>query len=400
MARGDGRNKRTGFSTRAIHLGYDPFKNQRSLTPPVYMTSTYAFESAEEGGAVFSGETPGFTYGRTLNPTQALLQERLASLEDGEAALAFASGIGAISTLFWTLCRAGDIVLCDKILYGSTYAFLKKGLAKFHVDVRFVDLNDEDALASALGLRPRILYFETPANPNLRLIDVARVCEAARAAGALSVVDNTFATPYLQRPLTLGADLVVHSMTKYLGGHGDLLAGAVIGPKETVELLRKEGLRFNTGATISPLNAFLVMRGLKTLELRMERHCISAQSVAGFLASHPKVAQVHYPYLENSTDLDLAKKQMSAGGGLVSFELRGGMEAGRRFINALEMTLCAVSLGDAETLAQHPASMTHFTYSKEERAEVGITDGLIRLSIGLENLSDILDDFSEALEKA
>ena len=263
----------------------------------------------------------------------------------------------------------------------------------------FVDLNDTEKRAEALSRRPRIVYFESPANPNLRLVDIAAVGADAKAVGALTVIDNTFATPALQRPLALGADIVIHSMTKYLGGHGDLLAGAVVGPKEITERLRKEGLRFYTGATLSPINVFLVLRGLKTLELRMKRHSESAAAVARLLAGHPKVAEVHYPYLEGAPARELAGRQMSDGGGLVSFELKGGVQAGKAFIGALEMVLCAVSLGDAETLAQHPASMTHSTYSPEERARYGITDGLVRLSIGLENTEDILDDIAQALEK-
>ena len=391
-------NRRPGFSTRAIHEGYDPFENRRSLTAPIYMTSTFAFEDAEEGGAVFAGEVKGYTYGRTMNPTQALLQQRMASLEEGEEALVFSSGMGAISNAFWTLCKAGDLVVCDKILYGSTYAFFTKGLAKFGVEPVFVDLNDPEARAAALARRPRIVYFESPANPNLRIVDIAAVAAEARAVGAISMIDNTFATPALQRPLTLGVDLVVHSMTKYLGGHGDLLAGAVVGSSEHLVPMRKEGLRFLTGATISPLNAFLVLRGLKTLEIRMARHCESASAVAAFLSGHPKVAGVYYPFLAGSADEALARRQMSAGSGLVSFELSGGVVAGRDFVRGLEMIHCAVSLGDAETLVQHPASMTHSTYSSEERARYGITDGLIRLSIGLENGEDILEDIEQALE--
>ncbi len=392
-------NKQPGFSTRAIHEGYDPFDNRRALTAPIYMTSTFAFEDAEEGGAVYAGEVAGYTYGRTMNPTQGLLQQRLASIEEGEEALVFSSGMGAISNAFWTLCKAGDRVVCDKILYGSTFAFFTKGLAKFGVDVEFIDLNDPEARAAALARRPRVVYFESPANPNLRIVDIAAVAAEARAAGAISMIDNTFATPALQRPITLGVDLVVHSMTKYLGGHGDLLAGAIVGASEHLTPMRKEGLRFLTGATISPLNAFLVLRGLKTLEIRMARHSESAAAVASFLAGHPKVAEVNYPLLAGSPDEALARRQMSAGSGLVSFELTGGVAAGKAFIDALEMVHCAVSLGDAETLAQHPASMTHSTYSAEDRARYGITDGLIRLSIGLENSEDILEDIERALEK-
>ncbi|MEM7171518.1 MAG: aminotransferase class I/II-fold pyridoxal phosphate-dependent enzyme [Pseudomonadota bacterium] len=395
----DRQNHRMGFDTTAIHLGHDPAETKGALTPPVYMTSTYAFPSTEEGAALFRGEGDGFIYGRTKNPTQALLEERLAALEEAEAGMATASGMGAITTTFWSLLQAGDRVIIDHTLYGSTFAFFTQGLPKFGIETVPVDLSRIDLLEQTLAKGAQAVYFESPANPNLRVLDIAAIAEQAHAAGAMVVVDNTFATPALQRPISLGADLVVHSATKYLGGHGDLLAGLVLGPAETLKKIRTFGLRFMTGATISPWTAFLVLRGLKTLSLRMERHCSTALAIAELLARHPAVDRVTYPGLEKSPDHLLATRQMSGFGGLVAFELKGGLKAGFHFMDALELVTRAVSLGDAETLVQHPASMTHSTYSPEERAQHGIGDGLVRLSAGLENPEDILEDIAQALEQ-
>jgi methionine-gamma-lyase len=396
----DRRNRPLGFATRAIHHGYEPKTAHGSLTPPVYMTSTYAFETVEEGAALLRGEKPGYFYGRTRNPTQALLEARLAELEGGESALALASGMGAISATLWTLLSAGDEVVVDETLYGNTYALVTSGLARFGVNARIVDFTRPDAVQAALTPATKLVYFETPANPNMRVIDIAAVASLAHRAGARVVVDNTFCSPAIQRPLEHGADLVVHSMTKFLGGHGDLLAGALVGPRDVTNQVRMHGLRYLTGATIAPLTAFLVLRGLKTLELRMERHSASALVLARFLEGHPRVRSVAYPGLPGFPAHAVVSRQMSAGGGLLSFELDGGLEAGARFMNALRLVTRAVSLGDAETLVQHPASMTHAQYPPEERRAHGIADGLIRLSVGLENVADIQDDLEQALDTA
>ena len=390
-------NRALGPSTRAIHLGYDPAESQGALTPPVFMTSTYAFETAEAGGEMFRGERGGYIYGRTKNPTQNLLEERLASLEGAAAGLATASGMGAISATMWTLLNAGDEVLVDHTLYGSTFAYFTRGLTRFGITVHLADFTKIDEIEAKLTPEIKLVYFETPANPNLRVIDISAVAERARAAAALVVVDNTFCSPVLQRPIELGADLVVHSATKYLGGHGDLLGGAVLGSAETVKQIRMNGLRALTGATISPHTAFLILRGLKTLGLRLERHSTSAQIVAEMLEKHPKVAWVGYPGLRSFPQYELARRQMAAPGGLIAFELKGGLSAGMSFMNALELITRAVSLGDAETLVQHPASMTHSTYTPQERAAHGISDGLVRLSVGLEDVEDILADLEEGL---
>jgi len=295
------------------------------------------------------------------------------------------------------LLKAGDTIVADQTLYGCTFGYLEHGLARLGIAVRFADLTQPAALSAALDAQTRVVFFETPANPNMRLVDIAAVSAIARRHGALTIVDNTYCTPCLQRPLELGADLVVHSATKYLGGHGDLLAGAVIGTRELIDQIRFFGVKEMTGACISALDAYLVLRGLKTLELRMERHCASAQTLAELLEAHPAVTQVWYPGLTSFSQAELARRQMSRAGGMIALELRGGYEAGVRFMDRLQLVTRAVSLGDCETLAQHPASMTHATYAPEERARHGISEGLVRLSVGLETCADLAADLTQAL---
>ena len=291
---------------------------------------------------------------------------------------------------------AGDRIVVDNTLYGSTFAFFSHGISRFGVEVTVADLTDLDAAERSIE-GAKAVYFETPANPNMRIIDIAKVSRIAHAAGAMVVVDNTFCSPILQRPLAHGADMVVHSATKFLGGHGDLLGGLLVGPADVLTKVRTQGLRFMTGATPAPINAFLIMRGMKTLALRMRQHSSSAQEVAELLARHPKVASVAYPGLADFPQRALARRQMDMMGGLIAFELKGGMSAGMQMMNAVSLISRAVSLGDAKTLIQHPASMTHSTYTAEERAEHGISDGLVRLSVGLEDTPDILADIEHAL---
>lgn len=390
-----------GFSTTAIHHGYDPESHQGALVPPIYLTSTFTFPTAEYGGRCFAGEAAGYFYTRIANPTLALLEARIAALEGGAAAVAFGSGMGAITSTLWTLLRPGDEILVDTTVYGCTFAFLHHGIGEFGVRVRHVDMADLDALAQALQSRPRMVFFETPANPNMRVTDIAAVAALAKHAGALVVVDNTYCTPYLQRPLSLGADIVVHSATKYISGHGDVTAGLMVAASaELAQRVRLQGLKDLTGAALSPQDAALLLRGLKTLALRMDRHCDNAMRLASLLAMHPGVARVHFPGLERDPGHAVAARQMRRFGGMVAFELRGGVEAGRRFMNALRMVARAVSLGDAESLAQHPASMTHSAYTPEQRAAHGISEGLVRLSAGLEDPDDLLADVAQALDVA
>lgn len=391
------RDRTAGFATRAIHHGYDPQSEQGALTPPLHLTSTFAFESAEAGGEMFAGTRKGHIYSRISNPTLDLLERRVADLEGAEAGLATASGMGAITSVLWTFLTPGDEVIVDKTLYGCTFAFMRHGLSRFGVTITHVDLSDPANLVPALNDKTKLVYFETPANPNMRLVDIAAIAEIAHASGIKVVVDNTYASPALTRPIELGADFVVHSATKYLGGHGDLIAGMVVGRAEDLARVRLEGLKDMTGAVLAPFNAMLILRGLKTLELRMARHSETAGVIARMLAAHPAVAVVHYPGLESFPQHDLAKRQMAKFGGMIAFELKGGYTAGIAMMNRLELIQRAVSLGDAETLIQHPASMTHSTYSPAERREFGIADGLIRLSVGLEDAPDLLADLEQAL---
>ena len=387
------------FATRSVHAGYDSSDNEGSLNPPIYMTSTFAFDSVEQGARRFAGEQQGHFYSRISNPTQEVLETRLADLEEGEAALATASGIGAITATLWTLIGPGDQILVDETLYGCTFSFMEHGLKKFGVDICYADFTNHAEVKANLTNKTKVVYFETPVNPNMRVIDIAAISALAKGYnGDIKVmVDNTYCTPALQRPLTMGADLVVHSATKYLGGHGDLIAGAVVGDAETIQQIRLFGLKDMTGAVISPMTVFLILRGIKTLQLRMERHCQNAQAIAEMLEQHPAVESVFFPGLKNDPWHEVASKQMDDFGGMIALELKGGHEAGVRMLNKLKLAKLAVSLGDAETLIQHPASMTHSVYTPEERAEHGINDGLVRISAGLEALEDIIADLEQAL---
>lgn len=390
-------HKHQGFATRAIHLGYDPRDHQGALTPPLHLSSTFAFETAEAGGDIFAGEREGYFYSRISNPTLDLLEKRIASLEGAEAGLALASGMGAITSTLWTLLSPGDELLVDKTLYGCTFAFMNHGLSKFGIQITHVDMTQPHLVQAAMSDKTKVVYFETPANPNMRLVDITAMSKIAHAHGATVIVDNTYATPYLTRPIEFGADLVLHSATKYLGGHGDLVAGLVVGKADMIQNIRLVGMKDMTGAVMAPLNALLVQRGLKTLALRMERHSDTAQEVAEWLAMQPGVASVSYPGLKQFGQYDLAQRQMARPGGMIAFEMIGGIAAGRDLMNALTLIQRAVSLGDAETLIQHPATMTHSTYAPEERAAHGISDGLVRLSIGLEDAGDILTDLDQAM---
>ncbi|MDC0163854.1 methionine gamma-lyase [Gammaproteobacteria bacterium] len=394
------KSKEQGFSTRAIHAGYKPASHNGALNPPVYLNATYTFDSIAEGQQRFAGETAGYVYARVGNPTQTVLEKRLATLEGGEAAVAVASGIGAITALLWTFIKTGDEIIADKTLYGCTFAFMEHGLSRFGIQVNFVDLTETDALAAAMTSKTRFVFFETPTNPNMRIINIQEVTELAHAHGARVIVDNTYGTPYLQRPLECGADFVVHSMTKYLSGHGDLIAGAIIGPADDMKSVRSVGLKDMTGAVLSAFDSFLILRGVKTLELRMERHCESALTLARQIEVHPNVKQVFYPGLPSHPQHALACQQMKAFGGMIALELNGGYESGVRFMDAVQLAQRAVSLGDAETLVQHPASMTHNNYTDEERQAHGISRGLARISVGLENVEDLSADILRALDQS
>ena len=388
-----------GIGTMSIHTGNhkNPFG---ALAVPIYQTSTFVFDSAEQGGKRFALEEEGYIYSRLGNPTTAVFEEKIAALEGGEAAVATSSGIGAITSTLWTLLKAGDHVIADKTLYGCTFAYLNHGVAKFGVEVDFIDTSDLELVRKTMKSNTRVVYLETPANPNMKVVDIKAVAEIAHTnPNTLVVVDNTFATPFCQRPLELGCDVVVHSVTKYLNGHGDVIAGVVISKKEIIDQVRLVGVKDMTGSVLGPTEAFYIIRGMKTFELRMRRHCENAMKVAEYLEAHDKIEKVYYPGLKSHNGYEVASKQMDAFGGILAFELKGGFEAGKTLLNNVKMAALAVSLGDAETLIQHPASMTHSPYTKEERLAAGITDGLVRLSVGLENIEDIIADLDKALEK-
>ncbi|MCI6381430.1 MAG: methionine gamma-lyase [Fusobacterium mortiferum] len=386
-----------GIGTMSIHTGNhkNPFG---ALAVPIYQTSTFVFDSAEQGGKRFALEEEGYIYSRLGNPTTAVFEEKIAALEGGEAAVATSSGIGAITSTLWTLLKAGDHVIADKTLYGCTFAYLNHGVAKFGVEVDFIDTSDLELVRKTMKSNTRVVYLETPANPNMKVVDIKAVAEIAHTnPNTLVVVDNTFATPFCQRPLELGCDVVVHSVTKYLNGHGDVIAGVVISKKEIIDQVRLVGVKDMTGSVLGPTEAFYIIRGMKTFELRMRRHCENAMKVAEYLEAHDKIEKVYYPGLKSHDGYEVASKQMEAFGGILAFELKGGFEAGKTLLNNVKMAALAVSLGDAETLIQHPASMTHSPYTKEERLAAGITDGLVRLSVGLENIEDIIADLEYGL---
>lgn len=386
-----------GFATRSIHGGH--VKDQfGSLATPIHQTATFVFDNAEQGGRRFALEEEGYIYTRLGNPTCTQLEEKLAMLEGAEACVAAASGIGAISSAFWTLLKSGDHIVSAKTLYGCTFAYLNHGLANFGVEVTFVDTTDPENVKAAMRPNTKVVYLESPANPTLEIADIKAISEIAHTVeGCVVMVDNTFCTPYTQRPLEMGADIIVHSGTKFLNGHGDVIAGFVLGKKEYIDHVRLYGIKDMTGASMSPFDAYLIIRGLKTLEIRMEKHCANAMEVAKYLENHPAVNKVYYPGLESFPQYELAQKQMSLPGAVIAFELKGGVEEGKKVMNAVELCKLAVSLGDAETLIQHPASMTHSPYTPEERADAGITDGLVRLAVGLEAAQDIIDDLEQAL---
>jgi methionine gamma-lyase len=388
-----------GFATKQIHVG----KHENAagaLTTPIYQTSTFEFASVEQGGKRFAGQEAGYIYTRLGNPTVTAVEEKVAALEGGEAALGTAAGMGAISSALWTSVTAGDEIIASDTLYGCTFALLNHGMTKFGVTVHFADFDNLENVKALLNEKTKVVYLETPCNPTLKVIDIEAVAKLAHEYNKdiRVIVDNTFATPYLQQPLKLGADVVVHSATKYINGHGDVIAGFVVGKADFITQVRFFGLKDMTGAVMSPFDAFLVARGLKTLDIRMERHCANAMKVAKFLHDHPAVAKVYYPGLEDFHGYEIAKKQMKLPGGMMSIELKADRNAVAAALNKLQLCTIAVSLGDAETLVEHPASMTHSTYTSEELAASGISEGLVRISIGLEDPDDIIADMKSVLD--
>ncbi|MDD7319009.1 MAG: methionine gamma-lyase [Prevotella sp.] len=390
---------KSGFATRAVHVGAE--KNMYgTLAAPIYQTSTFIFENAEQGGRRFALEEDGYIYTRLGNPTCTAVEQKVASLEGAEACVSASSGMGAITSAVWVCVQAGDHIVAGKTLYGCTYAFMEHGLKRYGVDVTFVDMRNTEEVEKAMRPNTKLVYVETPANPNMHIADIEAIAKIAhRQEGCRVMVDNTFCTPYLCRPLEFGADIVVHSATKFLNGHGDVIAGFVVGTKEYIDQVRLVGVKDLTGSVLGPFEAFLINRGMKTLHVRMDRHCENAQKVAEYLEKHPKVESIAYPGLKSFPQYDLAQKYMKKPGSMIAFEVKGGLEAGRTLINNVHLCSLAVSLGDTETLIEHPASMTHSPYTPEERAASNIPEGLVRLSVGLEDAEDIIADLERAFEK-
>lgn len=389
------KKKKFGFNTLTIHGGGDlPFK---AVNPPIFMTSTFSFDSLEHANEVFSFNSSDYVYTRGNNPTLRLLEEKMAVLEEGTDAVAFSSGMAAISSVLLSFLEPGDEVVAHRTIYGSSYNVLAQVLPRYQIKCRFLDLTQPENLRETMNEKIKVIYLETPANPNLEIIDLAAVSAITKMWGAKLVVDNTFATPYFQKPLCHGADVVVHSATKYISGHGDVLGGiAVSGDQEYIHRL-KFGYMCELGGVMSPFNGWLLLRGLKTLGLRMRQHEANAQRVAQFLLSHPKVESVLYPGLPGFPGHETAKKQMTGFGGMLSFEVKGGLALSKQLVNNLQLIKIAVSLGDAETLVEHPAAMTHRGYPKEALAQFGLTESMIRLSIGLEDPEDIITDLEQSL---
>nr|WP_211201498.1 methionine gamma-lyase [Bacillus sp. NTK071] len=385
------------FETKTIHDGYEDKSHHNSLAAPIYQTSTFTFETAEAGERRFAGEDPGYIYSRLGNPTVRMLEERIASLENAEAGLAFGSGMAAVSAVLLNLVKSGDHILCSEGVYGCTFGLLKMLQEKFSIDHDLLPLDSVEQIRNAIRPNTAVIYIETPINPTLKLIDLEMISSVAKEHGVKVVVDNTFSTPYLQRPLEFGCDIVLHSATKYIGGHGDVVAGLVVGSKEAMTSIAKSTQK-DIGGILSPFDAWLLLRGLKTLPIRMDRHCSNARSIVEKLSSHPRVMKVMYPGTETSPSYAIAMKQMKSPGGLISFELKGGKQEAQEFMNKLQMIKIAVSLGDAETLIQHPATMTHAVVPEDERRRMGISNSLIRLSTGLEAWEDIWEDVLQALE--
>ncbi len=384
------------IETQAIHAGRINDEQFGSLATPLYQTSTFIFDDAAQGAARFAGEADGYIYSRLGNPTTRQLEQRVAAMEGMEDAAATATGMGAVSGALLANLQSGDHLISSKAVYGCSFALMNHMLTKFGIEVTFVDMTEPSNIEKAIQENTKMIFCETPINPNLVVLDLEKIANIAKKHQLISVVDNTFLTPVLQQPAKFGIDIVIHSATKYLNGHGDVVAGIICGSKEMIGEIKMTALK-DIGATMSPHDAWLILRGIKTLPIRMERHCHNAQCVAEFLENHPKIDKVYYPGLKSHDGYKFIGSQMKAAGGVIAFEIKGDIKDGENFINKTELFSLAVSLGDAESLIQHPASMTHSPYSQEERLAAGISDSLIRVSVGLENVEDIIADLEQAL---
>jgi methionine-gamma-lyase len=389
-------NRASQFATLAVHAGESPCPATGALDTPICQSTTFVAADADEMAAVYDEKKFGYMYTRYGNPTIRALEEKVAALEGAEAALAFSTGMAAISSAILGYVKSGDHVVAARSLYGAAYNFLNTKLPRMGAATTFVASSKVEDFSAALRPNTRLIYFESPSNPVLEIIDIAGLAEMARARGIPTMIDNTFASPALQQPLKLGVTIVVHSATKYLCGHGDAMGGIVAGPRDYIAFLIHEVIR-DFGGVISPFNAWLILRGIRTLHLRMPAHCANAQQVAEFLARHPKVEHVNYPGLPSHPGHEIAKKQMRGFGAMISFEVKGGYEGGKRVMDGVKIFARAASLGDTRSLIVHSASTSHRAVPREQRLAVGVTDGLVRISVGVEAAEDLIADLDQAL---
>ena len=384
------------FATLAVHAGESPCPATGALDTPIYQSTTFVSADSDEMAAVYGEQKFGYMYTRYGNPTIRALETKVAALEGGEAALAFATGMAAISSAILGYVKAVDHVVAARSLYGAAYNFLNTKLPRLGASTTFVPSCRAEDFEEAIQPNTRLIYFETPSNPTLAIVDIAALAAMANKRGIPTMIDNTFASPALQRPIPLGVTVSVHSATKYLCGHGDAMGGMVIGPKDYISLLLHEVIR-DFGGVVSPFNAWLILRGIRTLHLRMPAHCANAQRVAEFLAGHPKVERVNYPGLPSHPGHEIARKQMSAFGAMISFEVKGGYEGGKKVMDRVKIFARAASLGDTRSLIVHSASTSHRAVPRDQRLAIGISDGLVRLSVGVEAVEDLIADLDQAL---
>jgi len=389
--------EKSRFNTKLIHAG-DIDDQFGSATVPIYQTSTFSFESAEHGAKCFSGESDGYIYTRIANPTINALERQIAVLENGFGAIAVSSGMAAATTIYLALLSNGDHIVSTDAIYGPARSIMEKQFVRFGFQSTYINTSDIETVKKAIRPNTKVLYIETPANPTMNMTDLTACAEIAHANNILLVVDNTFCSPYLQNPLDFGADIVFHSMTKFINGHADIVAGIIVAKEKDI-YTKLRNMMISLGCNMDPHQAYLVIRGLKTLAIRIDRAQENAFKVADFLESNPKVAWIKYPGLKSHPQYNLGKKQMKGSGSMISFGLKSGFEGSKTLMNNLHLALLAVSLGGVETLIQHPASMTHSKVSAEDKLKSGITDDLIRLAIGIEDVDDILDDLRCGLEK-
>lgn len=386
--------KKKAFETQAIRHQV-PRSDQREHSVPIFATSSYVFDDAEHARALFAKEMDGNVYSRYSNPNNDEFIQKLCLLEGAESGISTASGMAAMFVSIASFLNQGDHIVACRSVFGSTHQILTQLLPRWGITYTYVDIHDIDGWEKAITPNTKMFFFETPSNPALDLIDISKISEIAKANNILVNVDNCFATPYLQNPISFGADIVTHSATKYIDGQGRTLGGAILGSQEVIEEVMFMGR--HTGPAMSPFNGWVLSKSLETLAVRMDRHCENAEQLAKFLETKSMISKVKYPFLSSHPQHDLAKKQMKKGGGIVTFDLKGGVEQGRKFLNSLEMVSLTANLGDTRSIATHPASTTHSKLSEEERAEVGINPGLVRISVGLENITDIMDDIDQAL---